>query len=446
MIIITLLSFTAMILLVVAVHEFGHYAAARFFGVRVLRFSVGFGKPLALKTDSAGTEWVVAPILLGGYVRLLDRETAAAINAADSTTMEAQNNWRRFVIYAAGPLANLILAAVILTGLSMAGETGLATRIGEVREDSLAARAGLLAGDKIVRINGAETPLWRLAAVAMVDAVLDGEEMALETEGGAHQIAAGALSPADVQEGLLPALGVFPDTGYITQTVDSVADDSAAAKAGILPGDVIAAVDGVVPETWRETRDAIAARPGLRISLILWRDGETVPVAAEISSVEENGRRIGRLGVVPRIDRAKLEGLLATVRLDFFPAAAAAVQKTAGGLLRTYQFLGHIIGGNLSFEKNISGPVGIARGAGAAAAAGFFAWWGFAALISISLAAVNLLPLPVLDGGQMVVCAVQSVLRRPLPQKLLAYIDRAGLVVLLLLMIAALGADLSRLF
>ncbi|MGI9306317.1 MAG: RIP metalloprotease RseP [Gammaproteobacteria bacterium] len=445
MLVIALLSFAAVILPVVAIHEFGHYAAARFFGVRVLRFSVGFGKPLALKTDSAGTEWALAPILLGGYVRLLDAETAAKLNAPHAETMEAQNNWRRFVIYAAGPLANIILAIVILTGVFMSGETGLAPRIGAVHESSPAARAGLAAGDEILRINGAETPLWRRAVLALADAALEGEDIALETDGGAHNIAADALSPADVRAGLLPALGLFPDDSYITQTVEIVVDNSAAQKAGILSGDAIAAVDDVVPNSWRETADAILARPGKRVSLILWRDGEPHETEAVLSSEETNGRQVGRLGVVPRIDREKLSQLLVTVQLAPIPAFAAAGRKTFGDLLRTFQFLGHILGGNLSFQDNISGPVGIARGAGAAAAAGWTAWWGFAALISVSLAAVNLLPLPVLDGGQMAICAAQAALRRPLPQKLLAGIERAGVLLILLLMIAAIAADLSNL-
>ena len=440
-----LLAFIALVLPVVAVHEFGHYLAARFFGVRVLRFSVGFGKPLAVRTDSAGTEWALAPILLGGYVRLLDRETAAEANLPDGGTMEAQNNWRRFVIYAAGPLANLVFAAVILTGVLMAGETGLSPRIGGVLEDSPAARAGFLAGDKIVRVNGEEAPVWRLAAAAMADAALSGEEILAETDGGARRIPAGELRPADVQEGLLRAAGVLPDTGYLTQTVGTVAPGSAAEKAGILPGDVIVAVDDAVPETWREMAEEIASRPGLRVPVILWRGGGTVSVEAEIESVGKGERRTGRLGVTPQIDREKLSELLVTVRMDALSAAPAAVRKTWEGLLRTFRFVGHMLGGNLSFGQNVSGPVGIAVGAGAAAEAGLLAWWSFAALISISLAAVNLLPLPILDGGQMVLCAVQSVLRRPLSKRLVAGIDRAGLAALLVLMVAALGADLARL-
>ncbi|MGI9298384.1 MAG: RIP metalloprotease RseP [Gammaproteobacteria bacterium] len=441
-----LLSFLAVIVLVVAVHEWGHYAAARFFGVRVLRFSVGFGSPLLKKTDAAGTEWVLAPIPLGGYVRLLDKHAAAELGIDAGRTMEAQNNWRRFVIYAAGPLANLVLSAVILTGVFMSGEVGLAARIGAVDEGSPAARAGLSAGETIESVNGAPAPLWSFAAAELVDAALSGDAAEVQTDRGVYEIPAGAATPADIESNLWRALGMHPDSGFKTQIVSVVIANSPAAAAGIRPGDVIAAVDDVVPESWRELEEAIRARPGRAVSLILWRDGEAVSASARLESSADGGRNIGRLGIVPWIDRERLRELLATVRLSPGEAMARATAKTAGDMARTFLFLRHIAGGNLSFEKNISGPVGIAKGAGSAADAGWTVWWSFVAVISVSLAAINLLPLPVLDGGQMLICVVQAVMRRPLPEKLAARIDRAGVALLLVLMAAAIVSDLSKLF
>lgn len=440
------LSFLVVIVLVVAVHEWGHYAAARFFGVRVLRFSVGFGAPLFKRTDAAGTEWVLAPIPLGGYVRMLDGHAAKELGLDAGQTMEAQNNWRRFVIYGAGPLANLVLSAVILTGVFMAGEVGLASRIGAVDEGSAAARAGLSAGDTIESINGVSAPLWSIAATGLIDAALSGDSVSVRTDRGVYEIPPGAAVPADIETDLWRALGMYPDSSFKTQTVSIVIADSPAAAAGMLSGDVIVAIDDVVPESWRELETAIRSRPGREISLILWRDGEALPTTTRLESVQDERREsIGRLGVVPWINRERLDELLATVQLSPPAAMARAITKTLGDMGRTFLFLGHIISGNLSFEKNISGPVGIAQSAGSAANAGWAVWWTFVAVISVSLAAINLLPLPVLDGGQMLICAVQALIRRPLPPKLASRIDRVGVALLLALMGAAIFSDLSKL-
>lgn len=445
MILTALVAFIAMIVLVVAVHEWGHYLAARFFDVRVLRFSVGFGKPLLSKTDKAGTEWVVAPILLGGYVQLLDRKTARALQADERHTVEAQNNWRRFVIYAAGPLANVILAMAIYVAIALTGETGLAARIGTVASASPAAQAGLAAGDDIIRINGEATPLWRQAILAMVDAVLGDKAMVVETPDGTLTIPAGAAQAADVEGNLLASLGLYPDTSYITQTIDIVAKNSPAEAAGIISGDVIVAIDGEITDSWQGMAAALSARPGAVVSLLLWRNAAALTVTATLAAVPTAAKRIGRLGVTPLLNHAQLQSQLITVKLGVGAAVAAAAHKAAGDMARTWRFIGHVIGGRLSFQKNISGPVGIARGAGQAASAGWIVWWGFVALISISLAIVNLLPIPVLDGGQMTICVIQALIRRPLPEKLLIAADRVGLALLLLLMISAIAADLAKL-
>ena len=443
----TLLSFLALIMLVVAVHEWGHYAAARFYGVHVLRFSIGFGAPLLKKIDSAGTEWALAPIPLGGYVRLLDKQTAESLGIDFAHTTDAQNNWRRFVIYAAGPLANLVLSAIILTGVYMYGETGLSSRIGKVDDNSPAARAGLSAGDTIESVNGIAAPLWSLAAVELIDAALSESAVVIRTAaGGSYEIAAGVASPADIESDLWKSLGMYPDTGFRTQTISIVVEGSPAAAAAIRPGDVIVAINEIVPESWRELEEVIRANPRRTVPLVLWRDGETVETTARLGARRDIGGEVGYIGVVPHLDREKLNSLLATVRLSPGEAVVRAVAKTAGDMARTFLFLGHIVGGNLSFEKNISGPLGIARGAGAAADAGWLAWWSFVAIISVSLAAINLLPFPLLDGGQMLICVIQAIIRRPLREKTAARIERAGIVLLFLLMAAAIASDVSKIF
>ena len=439
----TVIAFFAMVLVVVAVHESGHYLAARFYGVRVLRFSVGFGKPFFCKTDRAGTEWALAPIPLGGYVRLLDKESAKTMNLDEKTTMEAQSDFRRIVIYAAGPLANLVLSFVILTGLAMAGEVGIAPRVGSVAEGSPAAEAGLTADETVMEVNGRPTPLWRNALIAIADSALDGGEVRMSTDIGERTIPAGVLQPSAVETGLAAATGIYPDSSYISQAIASVARPSAAADAGILPGDIVVAVDDVVADSWREMAAALFRRPG--------RAGVAGAVARRCGAHGDGdfAHRAGGggvLGVVPKVDEEKWRAMLRTVRLSPLSAMASAGRKTVGDTARTFQFLGHMLGGELSFEKNVSGPVGLARGAGNAAEGGWLSWWRFVALISISLAAINLLPLPVLDGGQIVICAAQMLMRRPLSPKLRAHIDRAGVVLILALMLAVIALDLTNLF
>ncbi|MGU9951531.1 MAG: RIP metalloprotease RseP [Gammaproteobacteria bacterium WSBS_2016_MAG_OTU1] len=442
---IALVAFLAMLLLVVAVHEWGHYIAARFFGVRVLRFSVGFGKPFYSKTDAAGTEWALAPIPLGGYVHLLDKNTAKKLNLAPELTMEAQNNWRRFVIYVAGPLANVVLSFIILTGVLSAGEIGITARIGKIQEGTVAANAGLSAGDEIIRVNGEDTPLWRQAVIAMVDATLGEKEIYIETATGGHSIAKGTVLPEAIEDGFPQALGIYPDLNYITQTINAVIEGTPAAAAGVQKGDVIVAINDNVLESWRDTAEVLSALPGQTVELIIWRGETYLTLVATIAATEVEGRVVGQLGISPSFDRNKLRTLLVTVHLGTGGALLAAGGQTIKDISRTFQFLTHIISGNLSFEKNISGPVGMARGAGIAAEAGWLSWWRFVALISISLAVINLLPLPVLDGGHIVICVVQALIRRPLPDAALAIIERIGAALLFGLMFVVIALDLIKL-
>ncbi|MDM5148032.1 RIP metalloprotease RseP [Candidatus Persebacteraceae bacterium Df01] len=442
----TLLAFAAMIMLVVAVHEWGHYLAARYFGVRVLRFSVGFGSPLLKKTDTNGTEWVLAPIPLGGYVRLLDKHTAESMPDANTQqTMEAQSNWARFVIYAAGPMANIVLAFIVLTGVLMAGESGLLARIGKVEINSPAMQAGLAGGDDIMRINGQKTMLWRQALPAMANAVVSGQAMKIETDSGVYTIPAGTLLPAAVEEEFLKAVGTYPDVSYLTPVITAVAPDSAAAAAGIVPGDTIVAVNDTVVEDWQDLVDVVKGRAGMPTPIILWRDSVAITVMATLATAQIGRQVIGRLGVSPSVSLEKMNALLVTVQLGPFAALAQAAKRTSRDAIGTFAFLGRILSGDLSLQKNVSGPVGIAVGAGAAANAGFIAWWGFVALISISLAVFNLLPLPLLDGGQMVICIVQSIIRRPLPDKIIGIIDRLGIALLLCMMGGIIFLDLAKL-
>ncbi|MGI9337796.1 MAG: RIP metalloprotease RseP [Gammaproteobacteria bacterium] len=444
-----LLAFCAIIVIAVFVHEMGHYIAARFFGVRVLRFSVGFGPPLLRRTDKHGTEWVLAPLPLGGYVQMLDGETAKQGSLKYNESLDGKNNFQRFIVYAAGPFANLVLTAFLAAGLAMHGEIGLKPQIGKVVAGGAAEQTGARRGDIIDTINGKPVVLWRQAAEEMASAVIGGEDIRWTTaSGGRHSIPAGRVEVGQLDEGLFAALGMFPDRSYISPKAATVIGGGAADKAGMLQGDIVVLIGDDVIDDWSDLRAAVAKRPGQTVPLVIWRAGAEVPemrLTATIGGRLRGGRREGVLGVAPTLLPDKLAKMQATLRLGLFPALAAGADKSTRYVANTFAALRHIVIGNIS-PDNLSGPIGIAMHAGAAARGGLAEFLQFLAFISASLAAINLLPLPLLDGGQMVVCIIQAARRKPLPPGVVAALGKAGGALLLTLMLGVIINDILKLW
>ncbi len=441
-----LVSFAAIIVVAVFVHECGHYLTARLFKVRVLRFSVGFGKPLWKKEDKHGTEWVLAPILFGGYVQMLDLETARRAGLPESESLEGKSNWERFIVFAAGPFANIVLSAFLAALLALGGEIGLKPTVGKVAEGGAAANAGLRRGDEIAAVNGEETVLWRQAAELMTDAILGEEEMVLQLRNGGRRVfAPGTVGVGAIDGGVFSALGMFPDDGYLSPEISLVVAGSAAERAGVRAGDVVVVVGETVIDGWSDLRTAVAARPNEETAVVVWRDGEEIRLTAVIGERIRGGRRAGVLGVSPVFLPEKLAQMRATLHLGFFAAMAAGARRSGEYVARTFSVLGHIIKGDIS-PDNLSGPIGIAAAAGTAAEDGFLQWLQFLAFISASLAAINLLPLPLLDGGQMVVCIMQAARRKPFSPAFLAALGRAGGAFLLALMLFVIVNDMLKLW
>ena len=440
-------AFVGMVILVVSVHEFGHYLVARYFKVRVIRFSVGFGPALGLITDKAGTEWVLAPIPLGGYVRMLDEETAKEQKLDMSECLESKRNWQQFLIYAAGPVANLLLSMAILTGVYIAGEEGFPAKVGVVVQGSPAEEAGLTTGDVITDINGRHIALWKQAYDVITDAVLSNEKLVMQTSAGVLEIPAGAVVPADMENRAIASeVGFYPDVTYITQTIEAISPDSPAEWSGLKAGDVLVAIGDEVLDDWVHTSNAIRSRANATEPVVLWRDN--APLTLTVTFVKSNpskGVYIGYLGIVPSVNYERFSAMRITVNHTPFSAASKAFKKTTADVTRTFQFVRHMLAGGLSFNKSVSGPVGIAKGAGGAATSGWKTWWQFVALISVSLAVVNLLPLPVLDGGRMLVCVIQFFIARRLPAGASLWLDRIGIMCVLVIIISALVADFSKL-
>lgn len=442
-----LISFLGIIVVVVAVHEYGHYLAARSFGVLVLRFSVGLGKPIWRRRDRRGTEWVLAPFPLGGYVQMLDAETAERHNLPREMTMEARHPLERIVIYAAGPVANIVLAFVLSVALLAGGEQGLRPLVDRVAPDSPAARVGMVAGEEIVAVNGDEVRLWRQVRIAIADAVLGEEPVVFATRAGrTYTIPAEALSLDDVAAGReLDAIGMSPFMDYVSLRLAIVVPDGPAAAAGMRVGDEIVQLGDQVMEDWYQAADLIAANPNVAMSAVVWRETAAVAMTVRLDGVRRGGREVGYLGVAPVIDREALVRERVSVSYSAPQVVAAAASRTAGDVARAVGFLWLMVSGEAS-GTHVAGPVQIAATSGEAAALGFGAWLRFLTLISTSLGILNLLPLPLLDGGQIVLNVIELLRKRGLNARWQRLWNMTGVFLLLTLMLFVIINDIVRLF
>ena len=438
-----LIGFLLTIIIVVTVHEFGHYLAARFFRLRILRFSVGFGKPIWMRTDKRGTEWVLAPIPLGGYVRMLEQEEASAKGLPFAQTLESRPPWQRFVVFGAGPLANFILAALLYTGMSMVGEQQIRPVVGDVRPDSPAALAGFAKGDEIALVNNRSVESWREVWARFVDSVAEEEAVLVRTITGAERvIPVGDISLDDLARGLYNGVGVSRDFSYLTSAIKRVLPGAPADRAGVLAGDVVVMANDALVEDFEDLLTQVVNSPNAPLTLVLWRDGEDLKTVAQLDA-RENGR--GFLGVEPEVDSEKYDAIVSIVRRGPVDALLLAIVRVWEETARVFKFLWLLATLQLSAE-HLSGPVGIANQAGAAAELGALSFLRFLAFISVNLGAINLAPLPLLDGGQMALCVIQSVRRRPLPDRIRAWLERFGVALIVALMTFVIINDILKLW
>lgn len=440
--------FIVTIVIVVGVHEFGHYLAARSCGVRVLRFAIGFGKPLLSKVDKNGTEWRFAPILLGGYVQMVDDpKMAKEMGIRPEESLEGIPHYKRAWVIFAGPLANFILAIVLFYVIALIGETGLRARIGQVVEQSPAELAGFAAGEDIVALDGREALLWTTVHPELFSAIGDRDvQVRVQSSSGVGRdltlpTSAMPVSTLDSID-ILREIGLVPDRSYVTLEFFQVVPGSPAAAAGMQDGDFVLAAAGQVVYSWDELVDIIRASPGEEMEIIYLRDGQEQTALVAPERVEENGVVYGRLGVVPRIDEQKRLELLATEREGPVAALSGSVRRTLGAIDTTVRFFGYLVTREISTD-HLSGPVGIARYASVAASIGALMFLKFIAQISISLGVINLVPIPVLDGGHLLRYAIEIVTRRPMPDRILQIATVFGVAFLIALMAFVIYNDLT---
>ncbi len=433
--------------ILVAVHEWGHYYIARLCGVYVKRFSIGFGKPIWSKVDKHGTEFALAAIPLGGYVRMLDERVDEVPPELASQAFNNKSVGKRMAIIAAGPGVNFIFAAIALYVMFLIGISTIKPVIGEVSPDSIAAKAGLAGNMEIIAVGSRETPDWEAVNLELMSYI--GQQSmpvtVVSQSDSARQrvldIAGWNFDPDS--ESPLRSLGISPFRPGATLTVAYVAEQTAASQAGLQQNDEIVALDGQPVTAWEDLVAQIKNRPGEQVEIRVNRAGQTYDLSATIGRRDTPEGQDGYLGVSPFAEPWP-EGYVFTHQYGLLEAVGKAVDKTWRLMTLSVEMIGKLITGDVSV-KNLSGPIAIAQGAGNSAGYGLVYFLSFLALISVNLGIVNLLPLPMLDGGHLMYFTIEWITGRPVPEEVQEWGFRIGAMLLFTIMSIAIFNDITRL-
>lgn len=434
--------------ILVAVHEFGHFWVARRCGVRVERFSIGFGRPIWRRRGKDGTEYVLAMIPLGGYVKMLDGRVDTLTPQDTPFAFNHKPVWARMAIVAAGPFANFLFALFAFWLMFMIGIPGVKPVVGEVRPGSIAAAAQLEPGMVIKGIDDTPTQDWEAVTYAML-AHLGSPSMTLQLQQADTQY--DVSRELDIEnwqfdpdkESPITSLGIQPLSAKVLPEVATVVAKGAAERAGVQVGDELVAVDDVTLDGWESFAKAVQGAPGQTLSLTVRRSGELQTLSLTPDQRKVNGVETGYVGVAPRVLPLPDEY---RILLQYGPLQSLwhGMQKTWDLIGLTFSMIGKLIGGIVSLD-NLSGPISIAKGAGSSADYGLVYFLGFLALISVNLGIINLFPLPVLDGGHLVYFLIEALRGRPVSEKIQEVGFRIGAAILVLLMGIALFNDFARL-
>lgn len=444
----TLAAFVLALGVLVTVHEFGHFWVAKRLGVKILRFSVGFGKPI-WRRQAGETEFVVAAVPLGGYVKMLDEREGDVAPHELERAFNRKPLGTRTAVVAAGPLANFALAFAAYWLMLVLGVTGPRPIVGDVEPSSIASGAGIVAGAEIVEVDGLETRTWDGVFRKSLEAILDGGQVdvVVRDPSGFERLASldfSGLSIDDISEGdFFEEIGVKPLRPVIPPVIERVVPGEPAAAAGIEPGDLILESGGEPVETWRDWVEMVRAHPGRRLDVLVERNGERVALGITPASVEADGEVRGRIGAEVRVPDHIEQVPFGTERYGPVEAVGGALDRTWAMSATTLKFLYKMIVGEASVQ-NLSGPISIAHYAGESAKMGAARFLEFLALVSVSLAVLNLLPIPLLDGGHLMYYLIEFATRRPVSETLQAYGQQIGLVMLLSLMGLAVYNDILR--
>ena len=445
----TILAFVITLGILVSIHEFGHFWVARRCGVKVLRFSIGFGRILWRRTDRHGTEFAIAAIPLGGYVKMLDESEEPVPAGELDQAFNRKPVLSRFAIVAAGPLANFLLAILALALMYMVGVRVLVPQVGEVLVDSPAAVAGIRPGDEIVAIDGTATPGWQAVNMALLAPIGESRALAVAVRQGAD----GAVREREVmlnnwlsgqeQPDPLRSLGVVPYTLTIPAVLGQLTDDGAAARDGLRPGDRVVNVDGEPVSDWMHFVSLVQNSSERPMRLLIERDGVQQDLVLTPNSRTVEGVTTGFIGAgVQQVSWP--DTMIRHLQLGPVDALVKGVTETWSLTTLTFESLWKMMVGLVSV-KNLSGPITIAKVAGASLESGLESFLHLLAMLSVSLGVLNLLPIPVLDGGHLLFYLVEMVRGKPLSEKAQTFGLKIGMTLVIGVMLLAMYNDLSRL-
>ena len=450
----TIAAFVVALGVLIAFHELGHYWVARWCNVKVLRFSIGFGKPLRTWVRGADrTEWVLAAVPLGGYVKMLDEREGPVAPEELPRAFNRQNVWKRIAIVLAGPVANLLLAIVLYWGLFMHGMPGVRPVVGAPTAASASAKSGFVAGDTLTSIAGERVSTWQDARwVLLKSAVKRGQDGAVavqvitdKDEPATRDLDMSGLTPADLDGDFLKVLGITRFQVKALPEISRVTAGSAAERAGLKAGDEIVALNNVQLDAVEKAIQIIREHPGKAIVAEIRRGGSMFTIEVTPETVNDtDGRTIGRMGAVLQPLQAVYEKYRVLVRYGPLESLGQAIMKTWDTSIFSLRMLGKMLVGEVSL-KNLSGPITIADYAGQSAQHGWISYLVFLALISISLGVLNLLPIPLLDGGHLMYYIVEVFKGAPVSEQTMEIGQRVGMGLLLLMMAFALYNDVNRL-
>lgn len=447
----TLAAFAVTLGILIVIHEYGHYLMARWCGVKVLRFSVGFGRPLLVKRFAGGeTEWALSAFPLGGYVKMLDEREGAVATEELGRAFNRQTVFRRSAIVLAGPVANLLLAVLIYWVLFMHGIQGLRPVLGDIPPATAAASAAFHRGETVTRVAGDPVATWQDLRWALAKRVAPGAivEIQAQTDDGqivTHRLDVGTIGPQDMDGDFLGKLGLIRYQPDLAARIGRVLPGGAAAQAGLQAGDTIVAVNRQRLKRWEELVQRVRQSPSLSLTLTVNRGGRQFTMDLTPDSVKESaGVVIGKIGASPMVEPELLQKLVTEVRYPPHEAMAKAVAKTWDTAAFSLKMLGKMLTGEASW-RNISGPITIADYAGQSAQMGWVPFLTFLALISISLGVLNLLPIPLLDGGHLMYYMAEMAKGSPVSEKVMEIGQQIGIVILLTMMIFAFYNDINRL-
>jgi regulator of sigma E protease len=444
-------AFLVAIGVLVSVHEYGHFWAARRAGVKVLRFSIGFGKPLWRRVDRHGTEFVIAALPLGGYVKMLDENEAPVSESEREHAFNRRPVLARMGVVAAGPLANLLLAFLLYWVMFMVGTYGQRPVVGEVLPDTPAAMAGFLPGDELRAVDHHRVRTWEDALLRLMPAAIDGREVLVEVRPEhapdgvqTRSLDLSGLSYRAEDPDVMRHVGLAWRGPHVAPEVGEVLADGVAAKAGVAVGDVLLAVNGQPIVDWKDWVQIVREHPGEVLQVRLRRDGAERELTLTPAAVDEDGERIGRVGLAPRPVAAQFDDYYLRLRYGPIESLGEALGKLRDMTVLTGEVIGRMVTGSAS-SRNISGPLSIAQFAGQSARLGLAQFLSFLGLVSLSLGLLNLLPVPVLDGGHLLYYSAEWVRGRPLPERLRTFGQQVGLAALLALTVLAFYNDITRL-